>query len=162
MVLYVIRHGLAGESHDPAYPDDRLRPLTRTGRKRFRATIRALKAAGFRPQMIATSPLVRCRQTGEIVVEELADPPELVELAALEPGSRLEELMAWTNTQALDEVAWLGHAPDVERLTAALIGRGDVQIRFAKGAIAAIDFEDQVVAGRGVLRWLATARLLGA
>ena len=34
-------------------------------------------------------------------------------------------------------------------------------IRFAKGAIAAIEFGDEVAAGAGELNWLATAKLLG-
>ncbi len=43
MKLYIVRHGLAGEHGDPRYPDDRLRPLTDEGRKRFANTVKALR-----------------------------------------------------------------------------------------------------------------------
>src|SRR6185369_7971767 len=42
-----------------------------------------------------------------------------------------------------------------------LIGDGNARIRFAKGAVAAIGFGEQVIAGAGELYWLATAKLLG-
>jgi phosphohistidine phosphatase len=162
MKLYIIRHGLAGEHGDPRYPDDRMRPLTDEGRKRFADTMKTLVGVGFEPQFVATSPLVRCRQTAEIVIDRVRGKPELVELAALEPGSDLDALIEWTNNQHRDEVAWVGHAPDVSDLAAALVGpRGETTIRFAKGAVACIDFEGEVARGAGELQWLVTAKVLG-
>lgn len=161
MLLYIVRHGMACEANDPDYSDDTQRPLTKEGRKRFRETIRALVKQDFRPMVVGASPLVRCQQTAEILVAEAPGHPKLVELLALAPGSQLEELIVWTNEQQADEVAWVGHAPDVGELLAALIGRGEVRVRFAKGAVAAVEFEDQVGPGGGELRWLVTAKLLG-
>ena len=162
MKLYIIRHGLAGEHGDPRYPDDRLRPLTDEGRKRFTAVMRRLADAGVEPQVVATSPLVRCRQTAQIVVEETRGKPKLIELSALQPGSDLQSLLQWTNLQSKDELAWVGHAPDVSHLTAALAGeRRDVSIRFAKGAVACIEFDGEAARGAGELQWLVTAKVLG-
>jgi phosphohistidine phosphatase SixA len=53
------------------------------------------------------------------------------------------------------------HAPDVGRLAAALIGQPEGQIRFAKGAVAAIRFDGPAIAGNGELQWLVTAKVLG-
>ncbi len=162
MKLYIIRHGLAGEHGDPRYPDDRLRPLTDEGRKRFSNTIKHLADAGMAPQIVATSPLLRCRQTAQIVVERASNKPTLLELTALEPGSDLEALIEWTKDQQIEEVAWVGHAPDVSDLAAALIGdRCNAAIRFAKGAVACIAFDDSVARGTGELQWLVTAKMLG-
>ncbi len=86
MKLYIVRHGLAGEHGDPRYPDDRLRPLTDEGRKRFANTVKALAAAGMKVSVIATSPLVRCRQTADILAERLSGKPKLTELEALRPA----------------------------------------------------------------------------
>jgi phosphohistidine phosphatase SixA len=55
----------------------------------------------------------------------------------------------------------VGHAPDVTYLTAALVGDSRAAIRFPKGSIAAIDFQDIPRIGQGELRWLVTAKLLG-
>jgi phosphohistidine phosphatase len=162
MKLYIIRHGLAGEHGDPRYPDDRMRPLTDEGRKRFADTMKHLAGLGFQPQTVATSPLVRCRQTAEIVAERVRGKPKLAELAALEPGSDVDALIEWSNDQRRDEVAWVGHAPDVSDLAAALLGpRGETAIRFAKGAVACIAFDGVVARGAGELQWLVTAKVLG-
>ena len=97
MKLYIVRHALAGERGDPQYPDDRLRPLTDEGRKRFANAVKHLSDVGVAPQAVATSPLVRCRQTAEILVERVSSRPKLIELPALEPGSHLDALIEWTN-----------------------------------------------------------------
>jgi phosphohistidine phosphatase len=163
MILYIIRHAWAGHYGDPEWPDDRQRPLTAEGRRRFAAMVRKLAGRDFAPQRIATSPLVRCRQTAEVVAENVPGSPKVIRRAELEPGSDLEGLLHWTNQKAAehDQVAWVGHAPDVGRLAAALIGDGRGWIRFAKGAVAAIRFVDPPAAGQGELRWLVTAKVLG-
>lgn len=162
MKLYIVRHGLAGEHGDPDYPDDRLRPLTEEGRKRFAKTIEHLADAGFEPQIVATSPLVRCRQTAEILLDQIRGKPKLVELSALEPGSDVHALVQWSNEQERDEIVWVGHAPDVSDLAAALVSdRGGCAIRFAKGAVACIAFDGDMARGAGELQWLVTAKVLG-
>jgi len=163
MDLYMIRHAWAGQYGDPQWPDDGQRPLTDEGKARFAQMIRKLAERGFAPQLIATSPLLRCRQTAEIVAQCLSGSPPLVELEELAPGSNLEGLLRWTAKQAAkhDRVAWVGHAPDVGRLTAALIGQPDGWIRFGKGSVAAIRFDESPEAGQGELRWLVTANVLG-
>jgi phosphohistidine phosphatase len=163
MMLYVIRHAWAGQFGDPRWPDDWHRPLTDEGRKRFRRMVVELAARGLAPRQIATSPLVRCRQTAEIVAEQLGGDPSVVERRELVPGSDLTGLLDWTRRKAdhRDEMAWVGHAPDVGRMTAALIGDGSAWIHFAKGTVAAIRFPGHPAPGQGELRWLATAKVLG-
>jgi len=163
MLLYIIRHAWAGPYGDPAWPDDFERPLTADGSLRFAQVVRTLAERDFGPQRVATSPLVRCRQTAEIVARQTPLQPDVVELDALMPGSDLAEALAWTAKEAekLEQIAWVGHAPDVGDLTGALLGDGTAPIRFAKGAIAAIRFDGTPKAGEGELRWLVTAKLLG-
>jgi phosphohistidine phosphatase len=162
MKLYIIRHSLAGEHGDPRYPDDRLRPLTDEGRKRFTNVVKRLADTVLEPDVVATSPLVRCLQTAEIVVAQVRGKPKLVELAALEPGSDLDALIEWTNEQQVDAIAWVGHAPDVSDLAAGLLSpSGDAAIRFAKGAVACIAFDASIRRGGGELQWLMTAKMLG-
>ncbi|HLA86370.1 MAG TPA: histidine phosphatase family protein [Thermoguttaceae bacterium] len=162
MILYIARHAWAGHFGDPAWPDDFQRPLDKEGRKRFRKAARLLAARGVAPTLIATSPLVRCRQTAELLAAAMTPEQPLVELDALRPGSDLPALVAWTVEQAKthDEIAWVGHAPDVDRMTAALIGPGG-NVCLAKGATAAVRFDDAIAPGAGELRWLVTAKMLG-
>ncbi len=161
-MLYLIRHAWAGQHGDPRWPNDNLRPLTKEGKKRFAEVVQRLITAGFAPGLIATSPLVRARQTADIVMRAVPDEPEMIELEELAPGSQLDRLIAWTNQHARGrDVAWVGHAPDLSHWAGGLLGAAPASIRFSKGAIAAIDFGDRIERGAGELHWLATARLLG-
>jgi len=161
MLLYIIRHAWAEERDERRYPDDGLRPLTDDGRKRFRKLVRALADRGFVPAEIATSPLLRCRQTAEAVAEVLLSRPRVTVVDELSPGSDLHALLDWTRQRTPGDVAWVGHAPDVSHLTASLIGDALTAIHFGKGAVAAVEFDRPPAAGQGELQWLATAKMLG-
>jgi len=160
MTIYIVRHAWAEDRDEALYPNDDLRPLTKKGQKRFRRMARRLAKRGFDVAHVATSPLVRCRETADILAEYAPREPLIVELDALRPGSQLEPLLEWTRRQEGQNVAWVGHAPDVDHLAAALIGQSPSSIEFDKGAVAAIGFDGSPAAGHGALRWLAVAELL--
>lgn len=162
MILYIIRHAWAADPGDPRWLDDRQRPLTEEGRKRFAEVVRKLAGRGFAPERIATSPLVRCVQTSQIIAEALGDSDTIVQQNALAPESNLGELVTWTNREwgKCRQVAWVGHAPDVGEMTGALISGSRASIRFSKGAVAAIEFEGPVQPRAGELQWLVSAKLL--
>ena len=161
--LYIIRHAWAEDRHLLQWPTDWERPLTRDGRRRFAAVVAQLADRGFQPEVIATSPLVRCRETAEIIAEGVGNGAPIVELDALQPGSDLGAMLAWTTgeTRRRDHVAWVGHAPDVGRMAAWLTAAGPGEMRFAKGAVAAIQFAAAPAVGQGELRWFVTAKALG-
>src|SRR5262249_34545717 len=139
---------------------DAMRPLTEKGRKRFRRMAKKLAKRGVNPQLVGSSALVRARETAEILSESCPVKPRVEVLDDLAPGGRLEPLLDWTRRQAQPEVAWVGHAPDIESLAADLIGAGNGQIGFEKGTVAAIRFSGPISAGAGELVWLMTAQLL--
>lgn len=161
MYLFIARHAWAGERGDPRWPDDSLRELTREGIERYTKVVKTLAARGFAPSHIATSPYTRCVQTAQIIAQHVEGNPEIDELEALEPGSDIEPLLEWSREHDHTNTCWVGHSPDVEFLTACLIGNGDANIRFAKGAIASIKFESDLAPDNGELYWLATAKSLG-
>jgi phosphohistidine phosphatase len=162
MDLYIVRHAWAAERDSQQWPDDDLRPLTKEGKKRFAEVVATLVKRDVKPAVIATSPLVRCQETARILADAVGE-VEIVPLDELRPGSRLSGLLAWTNHHArvAEKIAWVGHAPDVDRLAAALIGDGSALMRFAKGAVALIRFDGPISAGDGELQWLMTAKMLG-
>ncbi|HEX6963562.1 MAG TPA: histidine phosphatase family protein [Lacipirellula sp.] len=162
MLLYIIRHAYAYEHGDPRWPDDSQRPLEAEGAERFRRGMKKLVEGGVKPEVIASSPYVRCRQTADILREELDGRPAVVELEELAPGSDLDGLLHWSRRQKADSVAWVGHSPDVEHLIAALISEGDANVRIAKGTVAAIRIYGELAAGSGELKWLVTLKTLGA
>jgi len=163
MDLFIIRHAWAAERDDSAYPDDSLRPLTDEGRKRFARMVEALVPRGLAPQLIITSPMLRCVQTAEVLTAALGENTKLVQRKELLPGGDPKHLLAATEKHAfgLDQVAWVGHAPDVGCLAAALIGMDDGWMELKKGAIAALRFTGSPEFDRGELQWLVTAKILG-
>ncbi len=163
MDLFVFRHAWAEERDAGRWPDDGLRPLTAAGRERFARMVDRLGDRGVVPSIVATSPLVRCRQTADLLADGMSHTLKVVELDALAPGSNRQALLKWTVAASTDhdQIAWVGHSPDVDLLVAVLIGDGNGWIRFAKGAVAGLRFEDAVCPGGGELRWMVTAKLLG-
>jgi phosphohistidine phosphatase len=154
--LYIVRHAIA---EDPAAGiDDHARRLTKKGRKRFARLVRRLEAAGMQIDLVATSPLVRARETAEILAETLAGRPAVEVVDALAPASEWQTLVEWTIQQDAARIAWVGHAPCVGRLVALTIGDGSAAIRMQKGAVAAIRLDDGP-GQPGELEWLATTDL---
>lgn len=155
--LTIIRHAWA-EDPGPGV-DDFHRRLTKPGRKRFEKFLRRLKKVGLGFDLIATSPLIRCRETAETLAAVLGAGTPIAIVDALAPGSDWQSLVEWTISQDAARVAWVGHAPCVGRLAALTIGDGSAAIRMPKGAAASIRLDDGI-GHPGELEWLATAALL--
>jgi phosphohistidine phosphatase len=163
MDLFIFRHAWAWDRDDSRWPDDDQRPLTDEGKERFAAFVEKLIERGVAPQVIGASPLLRCVQTAKLLAAGSPNKPKVIELDELRPDSDLAGLLRWTVKQSheFEQIAWVGHVPDVGRLTAELIGESEGQIRFAKGAAAAIRFDGPPARQVGELQWLVTAKMLG-
>lgn len=159
--LYLVRHGVAGE-RGPAFPDDRLRPLTDEGVTRFRQEVRGLAAMGVTIDLVLTSPLVRAHQTAELLVAGLPGRPRLDTLDALAPGGRVPiimEAIAQRSRQRQNRLALVGHEPDLGELAARFLGaRG--AIPFKKGAVCCIELQGRLAGGPGSLIWHLPPRVL--
>jgi phosphohistidine phosphatase len=156
--LYIVRHAVAEDLGPGGL--DQARRLTSKGRRRFARLIERLAERGLEIDLIATSPLVRCRETAEILSAGVGGRPRVEEVAALAPGSDWQTLVEWTVQQDAARVAWVGHAPCVGRLVAVSIGDSSAAVRMSKGAIAAIALDDGP-GQPGELEWLVTPELLG-
>src|SRR5918996_3887129 len=93
MNLYPLRHGIAVSSGEPGAEADSQRPLTPKGIKRMRKASRGLRRLGIPFDAILTSPLVRARQTAEIVADTLNLGTLLKEISALAPESSVDHLI---------------------------------------------------------------------
>ncbi|NMC21235.1 MAG: hypothetical protein GYA33_12545 [Thermogutta sp.] len=160
LTVHVFRHAWAEEADAKRWPDDGLRPLTSEGQARFRKFAEKLAARSIRCQSIATSPLVRCVQTAEILCEVCESEKRLEILKALRPDSDFEAVLAWIRdwNGRLEEVALVGHAPDVAQLAAWFIGGGNLDC--PKGGVTSVMFEKSVEPGRGILIRLVKPSLL--
>ena len=157
MNLYFVRHAAASNKSAWAQ-DDGLRPLTRAGRQRFSATCDALVGAGaLRPDVILTSPLVRARETAQMLRDALPKGTDLVQDDRLGPGfdpAALANILA--ERTAVSSLAIVGHNPSFAAVLSAVVGGAQVEMR--KGAVALVEIEDPV-APSGRLLWLAPPAL---
>lgn len=152
MEICLVRHAIAVERGTPGYEADALRPLTPKGRDRMREAARGL-ATLVTPQLILTSPLLRARQTAEIVAAayRLAPPKETEFLANGDDRSLLHELAELDAASVL----LVGHEPYMSG-TLALLLTGDsstMSTDYKKGAAALVTCGGEPEPGNCVLEW---------
>lgn len=155
MKIFFLRHALAGNRAEWK-GDDAARPLTEEGIEKTKRTAATLADLDLGLEVILTSPLVRARQTAEIVAAKLK--VKLVEDARLAPGFDEKKLRAlcrdYANANALMVV---GHEPDFSATISALIGGGRVVCK--KGGLALVDLPN-AQSRQGELVWLIPPKVL--
>jgi phosphohistidine phosphatase len=141
--LYLFRHGDAA----PAPPGgrDEERQLTEKGRDETRAAAGALRDAGLVLDGLYTSPLIRARQTGEVLQQVFGVPAQADE--RVRPGCRLGAVQELLSDSSDERVVIVGHEPDMSDMVGALTG-GRVKLRTS--GFARVQF-DRAEPGRGLL-----------
>ena len=157
--LYLIRHGVAEERGDE-WPDDTRRPLSEDGMAGLRKEAKGFVRLGMTFDVVLTSPLVRARQTADIVAAVFNARPPIITIDSLSPGgstqSVLNDLEAHSRRA---QIAIVGHEPGLGELAARLAGLKRA-LQFKKGAVCRIDVESLPPAGPGALRWFLTPKIL--
>lgn len=152
MQLLMIRHSYAAEPGS-VMGGDFERPLTERGQQVFSHMAMWLAARGIVPDRILHSPLVRARQTADILAQALGQ--ELSPESArrwISSGLPLEELFSELHSQSAQCVAVIGHEPHMSSCTSALIAGG--KLHFLPATIACIQFDGPIREGQGCLEWM--------
>jgi len=136
--LYLVRHAIAAD-RGSEWPDDSKRPLTERGMNRFKDAVKGLRRLDVALDEIFTSPLVRARQTAEILAAGVEGKPSVKVLDALAPGHTPASVMTQLARVAKRRrIAIVGHEPELGELAAHLIGAGRA-LAFKKGGVCRID-----------------------
>jgi phosphohistidine phosphatase len=161
MELLIVRHAIAFESDRQRWRDDGARPLSPAGIRRLRKAAAGLKEFSKTPTRVLTSPLVRARQTAQVLAE-VAGWPRAEDAPELSPGGTARAVLTLLGRDRSKVLAVVGHQPALGALlTACLLGEdGALSIEMKKNAVACVAFEGSPSAGRAVLKWLATPRML--
>jgi len=162
MKLYLMRHGIALDRIGGAVQNDFQRPLTDEGQVETRAVALALKRLGVHADVVVASPLVRAKQTAEIVCDIFSVKRPLEITDALAPGGAASDVYKVLRKFTPFEEAFLvGHEPDIGRLTGTLLWSGpDLNIPFKKAGIARVDVFDVPPTSPGELKWFLTPKIL--
>jgi phosphohistidine phosphatase len=157
--LYLVRHAIAAE-RDDEWPDDAKRPLTERGISRFKEGLAGLRWLDVVVDEVITSPLVRAKQTADLLAAGLAGKPVVRLLDVLAPGHAPAAIVARVAKLARrSRIALVGHEPGLGELAAHLIGSSRPLV-FRKGGVCRIDVESLTSKRPGELVWLLTPRLL--
>jgi phosphohistidine phosphatase len=152
MEVYFFRHGEA----EPAAPggSDQSRHLTDRGKRDVHTVGVRLQAAGVKPEAILTSPLVRARQTGEILQQVFGVKAEHDE--RLRCGATLGSVQTLLSECSKERVMLVGHEPDLSTIVGQLTGG---RVKLSTSAVARVDV-DTFEPGHGILMWLLSPKLL--
>jgi phosphohistidine phosphatase len=162
MDLYLIRHGLAGESG--TYTNDAERPLTEEGKKKTRQVAKRLSDLGLSFDLLLTSPLTRAYQTAEILLQ-VGLSQTLEEANFLAPTGDIQTwidwLIAWQPDQR-ERLALVGHEPLLSTWAEILMwGEAKGAIELKKAGIIGLSLPDNgSPVGRSTLFWLTPPRML--
>ena len=157
--LYLVRHAIAAERGDE-WPDDTKRPLTQRGIRRFRECVTGLRELAAAVDEIFTSPLVRAKQTADLLAAGMDGQPPVKILDALAPGHTTQNVMMQLAKAAkLRRIALVGHEPELGELAAHLIGASRA-IPFKKGGICRVDIESLTSKRGGTLIWFVGPKVL--
>jgi phosphohistidine phosphatase len=158
--LVIIRHAIAVARGTPDVPDDE-RPLTASGKQRFKDAARGLAQICGRPDVLLTSPLPRAAATAEIAAKAWGRIRPTSE-PALARGSPDEILVVLSRYASDRKIALVGHEPMLSALLARLLGSavGD-RFTLRKGGVAHLDVPGPPAEG-GRLDWFMRPKILRA
>jgi phosphohistidine phosphatase len=154
MVVYLMRHGIA-EDHPVKGQGDFDRALTDEGKTKVRHIARHLRKLGVMLDVVHSSPLLRARQTAEIVAEELARSREVVLLKQLDTStSPIVLFNTLISIQSGRDVFLVGHEPTMGVLASMILsGSTNVRIPFKRAAVAALDAEIDEHRIKASMKW---------
>ena len=157
MDLFLIRHADALPIGEHGIETDEERPLSAKGEAQAETLAKVLASRGIALDRFFTSPLVRSRQTAEIMLRTWANPDlSLENCDELAPGCKPRKLGKFLLKTDGEKVGLVGHMPDLAEFIGWLIGDKDARIEMAKCGIALVSCGDAPGKGTGNLEWLVT------
>jgi phosphohistidine phosphatase len=159
MKCYFLRHGIAVEP-EAWSGSDFDRPLTREGRERMEREAKAIADLALDLDVIITSPLLRAKQTAEILAERLDIHDKLIEDPRLAGGFNFERFGAILSEHAnAQSIVLVGHEPTMSATIGRAIGRASIELK--KAALAGVEVMTSE-SGTGTLLCLIPPKVLVA
>ena len=164
MNLYLMRHGIAVAAGDPSITQDSQRPLTNKGIKHISRAARGLRRLGIDFDIILTSPILRARQTADIVAATLGLESRIEEISGLAPESSVEHLLfGLIRYQDREHLLLVGHQPLLGQTLACLIDANretKLEFNLRKGSLCRVEIEGLPANKPGALHWLLNGKQL--
>ena len=128
----------------------------------MRRAARGLRRLGISFDTILTSPLVRARQTAEIVAEALGLEGQLEEISELAPEKSVDHLISGLSRfHDRENLLLVGHNPLLIHAFSFLIsGKDNLEIDLKKGGLGCIETDGLPPRAPGQLHWFLTPKQL--
>jgi phosphohistidine phosphatase len=169
MHLYLIRHGIAVNLDTTPLDStitDELRPLTKEGRNKLKQVAEKLQVSGLKFDLIITSPLIRAKQTTDLLIDRqlgghLEISPHLAPTGNL-PAWLTEWEKRSRDNLPISKLALVGHEPNLSQWAELLVfGRIYNQLVLKKGGIIGLKFpNDKIAIGTAQLHCLIPPKYL--
>lgn len=163
MELYLIRHGIAQDATNEIADEER--SLTKEGRQKTEKIAHRLSQLGLAFDVIATSPLIRARQTSEILFSAGLT-KQIEECKHLAPTGHIYGwLVDWLvpkNYPPSSTIALVGHQPDLGNWAESLVwGEAKQNIVLKKAGIIGLKMPDKgLPLGKSQMFWLTPPKFL--
>jgi phosphohistidine phosphatase len=162
MILYIVRHAIAVPRGTPGIKDDD-RALTEEGIEKMKRAASGLHSLGYVPEIILSSPLIRARQTAEILLKAFGKEVKLETSPYLAPSGSREKLYRDIAVQAKrrESLMLVGHQPSLGEIAGEIAwGSAEHYVEFKKGGACAIELESVRGIPKGRMISLLTSSIL--
>ena len=169
MELFILRHGETSKRLPRSGGLDR--PLTYTGTADIKNIANSIKKLRIKIDLIVTSPIFSCKQTGEIISDLFSKKIPLIICNDLKPeGEPLDFYNKISKYKDRSSILVVGHEPYLSSMINDIISNNDVDrnynknhnnnIILKKAGLSRIKITSTVPKFKGELRWLLTPRIL--
>ncbi len=159
MDVFLMRHGEADDIGGKIKSDFD-RPLTKDGIAIMEDEAEGMKKLGLRFNVILSSPLIRAKETAQIIAESLGYSRKITICDALGiPSSTVDLMTHFKEFQNDYKILLVGHMPGIGKLAGFFTGQ-KIELSFKKGSMCKIEVEQLVPTVRGDIKWLLTPRQL--
>ncbi|MCW8805314.1 MAG: histidine phosphatase family protein, partial [Ignavibacteriaceae bacterium] len=152
MNIYLIRHGESEQTSEGKPHEERA--LTANGIEIIKSSIELWKKFIDTLDIVLTSPLKRAKQTANIIGNTYKTQFDVTEEICLLNGGLTEDLLSIARSLDLNDIAMVGHQPDLGIHISRMIGSNNTNFNIPPALIAKIIFKERPVIGKGVLEFL--------
>ena len=162
MNIHLMRHGIAVPLAEENSFQDKKRRLTPEGIQRLRRAALGLRVLQVSFDLIASSPLIRARETAEIVAEVLKYKLNVETWEEMEPEGTPESVCSRLHAHFDKEsILLVGHQPSIGALASFLLtGSSSRSLSFKKGSIFCLEVNEVPPLSIGNLNWMLSSRML--
>lgn len=158
MNLYLIRHSFA--ENPSQHKSDFNRELTTEGKKIALIAGQFLKKIVSKLNLILTSPYIRAYQTSELISKAFNNDIQIIKENNLTSGCNTGTLLEILNIYNSENIAVVGHQPDISNHISNLTSNGNINLIFKPCSIAKIKFDSKPNYNKGYLEILVSSDML--